>query len=89
MAREVGGGRDTVVALDLVGRILVVRTLAARVEVPAPVDYVVWTEAVRKFAERKNSKDARHEILVTGIASERAHAGLQAAGWTLQEHSSR
>ena len=77
------------VALDLAGRVLVVRTLGARIEVPAPVDYVVWTEQVRTFAERKTLKGARREILVTGLASARAKEGLQATGWTVQEHSKR
>jgi hypothetical protein len=89
MAREVGAGRDPVVSLDLAGRVLVVHTLGARIEVPVPVDYVVWTEQVRTFAERKNLKGARRDILVTGLASERAREGLQAAGWAVQEHSKR
>jgi hypothetical protein len=89
MAREIGAGRDPVVALDLAGRILVVRTLGARIQVPAPVDYVVWTEQVKAFAERKDLKGARRDILVTGLASERAREGLQATGWTVQEHSKR
>jgi hypothetical protein len=89
MAREIGAGRDPVVALDLAGRILVVRTLGDRIEVPAPVDYVVWTEQVRMFAERKDLKGAQRDILVTGLASERAREGLQATGWAVQEHSKR
>ena len=89
MAREIGAGRDPVVALDVAGRVLVVHTLGARIEVPVPVDYVVWTERVRTFAERKNLKGTRREILVTGLASERAREGLQAAGWAVQEHSKR
>jgi hypothetical protein len=51
------------------------------------VDYVVWTEQVKTFAERKNVKGARREILVIGLASERAREGLQATGWAVQEHS--
>jgi hypothetical protein len=89
MAREVGAGRDPVTALDVAGRVLVVHTLGARIEVPVPVDYVVWTEQVRKFAERKDLKGARRDILVTGLASEQAREGLQATGWAVQEHSKR
>lgn len=89
MARQTSTERDPVVALDLVGRILVVRTRAGRMEVPAPVDYVVWTEQVRAFAERKNLKGAQRNILVTGLASARAREGLQAAGWAVQERSKR
>jgi hypothetical protein len=89
MARQTSTERDPVVALDLAGRILVVRTRGGRVEVPAPVDYVVWTEPVRAFAERKNLKGAQRDILITGLASARAREGLQATGWAVQEHSKR
>jgi len=50
MARQMSTERDPVVALDLKGRILVVHTRGGRMEVPAPVDYVVWTEPVKAFA---------------------------------------
>ena len=89
MARQIGTERDPVVALNLAGRIMVVRTRSGRVEVPAPVDYVVWTEPVKAFAERKDFKGAERNILVTGIASARAREGLQATGWTVREHSKR
>jgi hypothetical protein len=89
MARQISTERDPVVALDLAGRIMVIRTRGGRVEVPAPVDYVVWTEPVRAFAERKNFKDGHRNILVTGLASARAREGLHATGWAVQEHSNR
>lgn len=89
MARQVSAERDPVVALDLAGRILVVRTRGGRTEVPAPVDYVVWTEPVKAFAERKDLKGAQRNILVTGLASARAREGLQATGWAVREHSKR
>ncbi len=89
MARRISAGREPVVALDLMGRILVVRTRGDRIVVPAPVDYVVWTEPVRAFAQRKNLKGARRDILVTGLASARAREGLQATRWALVDHSKR
>jgi len=89
MARQISAERDPVVALELVGRIMVVRTRGGRVAVPAPVDYVVWTEPVKAFAQRKDFKGAQRNILVTGIASARAREGLQATGWAVQEHSKR
>ncbi len=87
MARQISTERDPVVALDLAGRILVVRTRGGRAEVPAPVDYVVWTEPVRAFAERKDWSGAPRNIVVTGLVSARAREGLQASGWNVQEHS--
>jgi hypothetical protein len=91
MARQVSTERDPVVALDLTGRIMVVRTRGNRIVVPAPVDYVAWTEAVKAFAERNNLKSARaqRQVLVTGLASTRAREGLQATGWAVQEHTKR
>jgi hypothetical protein len=89
MARESGTERDPVVALDLVGRIMMVRTRDGRMHVPAPVDYVAWTEPVKGFAQRKNLKAVKRTVLVTGISSARAREGLQATGWTVQEHSKR
>jgi hypothetical protein len=89
MARQISTERDPVVALDLAGRIMTVRTRGGRMEVPAPVDYVVWTEPVKVFAERNNSKGTQRRILVTGLASARAREGLQATGWTVQELSKR
>jgi hypothetical protein len=89
MARQVGNEKDPVAALELAGRILVVRTRGGRTEVPAPVDYVVWTEPVKAFAEKKNLRGAQRRILVTGIASARAREGLRATGWTLEENRIR
>jgi hypothetical protein len=87
MARQISTERDPVVAIDLAGRILVVRTRGGRIEVPAPVDYVAWTEPVRAFAERKNLSGTQRDILVTGLASARAREGLQATGWAVKDRS--
>jgi len=89
MARKVNTERDPVVSLDLDDQIVVVRTRSGRIEVPAPVDYIVWTEPVRAFAEREDLKSPGRNVLVTGIASARAREGLQATGWAFQEHWTR
>jgi hypothetical protein len=68
---------------------MVVRTRGGRMEVPAPADYVVWTEPVRAFAERKDLKGTRRNILVTGLESPRARDGLQTTGWAVQELTQR
>jgi hypothetical protein len=85
MARKTGTQRDPVVAVDVDGQVLVVRTSAGRTEVPAPVDYAVWTEPVKAFADRKDLQGAERNILVTGLSSARAREGLQAGGWTVRE----
>jgi len=87
MERRAGTEGDSVVGLELAGRILTVRTRGGRVVVPAPVDYVVWTEQVRTFAEKRNAKGGNRDILVSGVASPRSREGLRATGWAVQEHS--
>ena len=89
MARKLGTAGDEVVALDMSGRIVVVRTRGGRAVVPAAVDYVVWTEPVKKFAQRAPTPGAPREILVAGSTSQRARDGLTATGWTLKERSER
>jgi hypothetical protein len=88
MARRAGTPQDPVAALQLDGRILAVRTRSGRVDVPAPVDYVPWTDRVSALAA-KGAKEGRRTLQVTGIASERAREGFRVAGWTLQERAAR
>jgi hypothetical protein len=89
LADRVGTEADPVSALDLDGRILVVHTRGGRVEVPAPVDYLVWTEPVKTFAALKAPKGETRNVRVTGLASARVREGLRATGWELQERSAR
>ena len=86
MARRASSQDDPVVGIDVAGRVLVLRTRAGHVDVPAPVDYVVWNEAVKTFAERKGL-GAKRTILLSGAASPGAREGLQAGGWTIAERS--
>ena len=88
MARQVGAGRDPITAIELQGRIMVVRTLGGRTEVPAPVDYVVWTEPVKAFTEKNRNGGNRRKVLITGLASERSRQGLHDTGWEYQEMTS-
>jgi hypothetical protein len=89
MARQAGTKADPVASLGLAGRILVVRTRGGRIDVPAPVDYVVWTEPVKAFAERKDLTGVQRTVLVTGLASPQAAAGLAASGWNVRENVKR
>lgn len=53
---------------------------------PAPVDYISWTERVAYFA--KNSEFLaipQRTLWITGKMSPRAKQELEAAGWTVQE----
>jgi len=89
MARQAGTATDPVISLGLAGRILIARTKGGRVEVPAPVDYVVWTEPVKAFAQRKDLTGVQRTILVTGLASSQAASALEASGWTVKERAKR
>ena len=89
MVSQMSTAQEPVTAIDLVGRILVARTRGGHLEVPAPVDYIAWTETVKSFAAQKNLKGTPRTIVVTGLASDRARQGLQATRWNVHEHSKR
>jgi hypothetical protein len=69
------------VALKVLGRLPGATTAGGELEVPAPVDYVTWTEAVAAFAARDDLGDAPKVLVHTGALSPAAAAGLTAAGW--------
>ena len=53
--------------------------------VPAPVDYVSWTEKVGGFAMRTDLRATRRGIWLTGRMSGAAQQGFTARGWTLHD----
>jgi hypothetical protein len=53
--------------------------------VPAPVDYVSWTERLARFARRDDLKAAERSILLTGKMSPRARQEFEALGWKVNE----
>ena len=55
--------------------------------VPAPVDYVSWTERVARFANRDDLKAAKRSILLTGKMSPRARQEFEALGWKVEEEA--
>ena len=56
--------------------------------VPAPVDYLAWTERVGHFAERSDLRAAaRRGLWLTGRISAPAQLGFSALGWTFHEVS--
>lgn len=53
---------------------------------PAPVDYVSWTERVASFAKHRSFQAARQRTLwITGQMSPRAKQEFEANGWTIRE----
>jgi hypothetical protein len=53
--------------------------------VPAPVDYVSWTERVARFANRGDLKASERSIWLTGKMSPRARREFDALGWKVNE----
>jgi hypothetical protein len=67
-------GRGTVIGITLGGATIV----------PAPVDYISWTERIGRFAERSDVKVKGRSIWLTGKISALAQRGFTRLGWTLQ-----
>lgn len=61
------------------------RTRGGAVVVPAPVDYVAWTQRAAEFARRPDLNDQQHSVWLTGKVSPRAQRELTALGWTVHE----
>jgi hypothetical protein len=67
-------------------RTVYAETDAGAVVVPAPVDYISWTERVAGFAARPDVVAAKNRHLwVTGRLSPRTRQELAAHGWTVRE----
>ena len=60
-------------------------TPGGAIVVPAPVDYLAWTERVGRFAERPDLQAARRGLWLTGRISAPAQHGFAALGWTFHE----
>jgi len=52
---------------------------------PAPVDYLSWTEQIARIASQRDLRTPIHGLWLTGRLSARAHLGLSELGWTLHE----
>jgi hypothetical protein len=63
------------------------REQGGAIVVPAPVDYVSWTERVARFANRGDLKAPQRTILLTGKMSPRARQEFEALGWKVEEEA--
>jgi hypothetical protein len=66
---------------------LIARTRDGAILVPAPLDYVPWTQAVATFARRPDLKAKNRTAWLTGRLSPRAKREFAAARWTIQEEA--
>ena len=81
LAERQRSGAADYVALKVLGRLPGATTAAGELQVPAPVDYVTWTEEVAGFATRDDLGTAPKVLVHTGTLSPAAAAGLAAADW--------
>ena len=70
--------RATLVATDATGALIL----------PAPVDYVAWTQRVAGFAQRPDLAAARRSVWLAGRMTPTAKARFEALGWTVRERVS-
>jgi hypothetical protein len=61
------------------------RTIAGEVVVPAPVDYVAWTERAAAFASSQDVKGPARTIWLSGRMSPRAAKEVAARRWKVTE----
>jgi hypothetical protein len=62
------------------------RGVSGRLVVPAPVDYVAWTERAARFARRGDLKTPDRLIWLSGQMDKRADKEAKALGWTVFEN---
>ena len=65
---------------------IVGRGISGRLVVPAPVDYVAWTERAARFAERADLKTPNRLIWISGQMDRRAHKEATARAWAVYEN---
>ena len=78
--RQKSGSADYL-ALKVLGRLPGAVTASGEVQVPAPVDYVTWTEEVAAFAQRDDLGSGAKTLVHTGTFSNAASTGFLASGW--------
>ncbi len=61
------------------------RTVSGALVVPAPVDYVAWTERVGRLTQRDDLKAAQRSAWLSGQMSPRARKEFAAQGWKIDE----
>lgn len=70
------------VSYGVYGRLAVALTADGVLEIPAPVDYVSWTEAVAEFATRDDINAVeKRRLILQGNLSPETKRQLDAAGW--------
>jgi hypothetical protein len=67
--------------LGVHGRLAVGLTADGAVEIPAPIDYVLWTPEVAEFANREDIARFQRRLILQGTLSQETARELAATGW--------
>lgn len=81
--RQKSGAADYL-DLKVLGRLPGATTASGTLEVPAPVDFVSWTDEVSAAARRDDLAPLPKTLVHTGTLSPAATAGFAAAHWKLE-----
>lgn len=74
---------SALVSLEVLGRLPAAADASGALYIPAPVDYLSWTEEVADFARRDDLLGRKPILLLTGEASPRARSELAQLGWSV------
>lgn len=83
LARRQKSGAADYQSIEVIGRLPGAMTQSGDLQVPAPVDYVTWTEQVDGFSRRDDLGQAPRVLVHTGVMTPPAAEGFKAAGWTM------
>ena len=86
MARDYARAGNALAAIEAQGKLATFRTARGGLFIPAPLDYLSWTEGVKAFAERKDLGAGPRVVWLTGHFSPAALRGLKQTGWALREN---
>ena len=64
---------------------IIARTVTGALLVPAPVDYLAWTQRTARFAQRDDLKASQRTAWLSGQMSPRARKQFEGQGWTVFE----
>ena len=85
MAQSYAKGGDAIVSLLVIDKTGAFRTASGALFIPAPVDYLSWTEVTKDFVDRKEIATGKRTVWFTGKTSPTAAANLRAKGWNVRE----
>lgn len=83
LAERQRSGVANYTSLEVLGRLPGAMNSKGELEVPAPVDYVTWTEQVSGFAHRDDLGTCPKVLVHTGRFSQAAADGFKTAGWSM------